>query len=227
MSAPTVSQYQITTGLTGTGEFPPSNAYVAIQSNKLAPSDFVFAPLLDSFRYLESNTLYQNNATDINALLVAANVTNIQTVTAGQLYRGQFARTQNATYLYLIWDYRSIQAQQYRFQAPTGNANDDKFNACCINPLSTFFPNGSTLSSSSVVYQNLSQTVPASDGYYSDGNVIRLQKLSVLQPQENCFCGVVCDSNRFIFWRGAMLRVNKAVHTLGTATGAVEIIFDP
>jgi hypothetical protein len=227
VSAPTVSQYQITTGLTGTGEFPPSNAYVAIQSNKLAPSDFVFSPTLDSFRYLESNTLYQNNATDINALLVAASTTNVQTVTAGQLYRGQFARTQNATYLYLIWDYRSIQAQQFRFATGTANPSVDKFNACCINPLQSFFPNGSTLSSSSVVYQNLQQTVPASDGYYSDGSVVRLQKLSVLQPQDNCFCGVVCNSNQFIFWRGAVLRVNKAVHTLGTNTGAVEIIFDP
>jgi len=220
--APTVSQYMSATATLGLSGFPPSNSYVTIQSNQLAPANFTFDATNDKFYWLESNTLYQNNSTDITNLLAAATVTNTEEVTAGVLYRGQFARTTNTTYLYLIWDYRSVVATNLSYQVGTADLDADTFAACCLNTPTAYYLNGSTLSTASVVYDNSTQTTPATDGYYSDGEVVRLQKLSTLQPATACACGVPCGTTSYTF-KTQFTSVFKATHYFSATTGAVVI----
>ena len=223
-SAPTVSQYMSNTATLGLAGFPPNNAYVTIQSNQLAPANFVFSYLQDNFYWLESNTLYENNTTDITSLMTAAsgNQTNKEEVTAGVLYRGQFARTTNTTYLYLIWDYRTIAATQLSYQVGTGFVSIDQFNTCCVNVATTYYLNGSTLSTASVVYDNITQTTVSADGYYSDGSVVRLQKTGTLQPIYTCSCGVSCGSTSYVF-KTLYTGVFKATHYFTSTLGAVII----
>jgi len=221
-TAPTVSQYTTTTGPTGAAGFPPNNGYVTIQSNRLSPANFTFDATNDKFYWLESNTLYQNNSTDITNLLAAATVTNTEEVTAGVLYRGQFARTVNNTYLYLIWDYRSVVATNLSYQVGTADVDADTFAACCLNTPTAYYLNGSTLSTANVVYDNSTQTTVSADGYYSDGSFVRLQKLGTLQPATACACGVLCGTTSYTF-KTEFTSVFKARHYFSATTGAVII----
>jgi len=104
---PLVSRYNITTGAAGTGGFPIAGSTLTIQSNQIPPDTFVFNPALDKFRYLRSNTLYNNNAIDISTLLASSTlVTGV--IGSGTLYSGDFTvpSTGSGSYIYLIWDFR-------------------------------------------------------------------------------------------------------------------------
>ena len=227
VGTPTVSQYSIITGQTGLGSFPPSGAYVTIQSNKLPPANFQFEIPGDKFRYLESNILYQNNASDINALVAASAQTNTDFVGQPTVFNGQFARASNTTYLYMIWDYRNLTLVELKYQVGTADLAADRFNACCVNALAFYSLNGATLSSATVVYTNQTQTTAAADGYYSDGVVVRLQKLGVLQPDTtNCTCGISCGPSA-IYYKTVTPSVFKSRHLFTATTGAVVITFIP
>ncbi len=227
-ATPTVSQYSMTTGQTGLGSFPPTEAYVTIQSNKLPPANFQFEVPGDKFRYLESNTLYQNNATDINALVAASTQTNTNFAGQPTVFNGQFARgLSNTTYLYMIWDYRNLTSVQLRYQAGTADLIADRFNACCVNAQAFYSLNGATLSSATVVYTSQTQTTAAADGYYSDGVVVRLQKLGTLQPDTtNCTCGISCGPSA-IYYKTAAASVFQSRHLFTASTGAVVITWLP
>ena len=226
-TSPIISNYTITTGQTGQNSYPPNNAYVTMVSNKIAPANFTFDLTNDKFYYLESNTLYNNTVSDMNSLLSAATLaTPITEETAGVTYSAQFPRSINRTYLYLLWDYRSVQVTSLSYQVGTGNATADRFAACCVNNQGNYYLDGATLSSANTVYVNSSLTVLANDGYYSDGNFVRLQKLGALQPDITaCACGVSC-ANTAIYWKTSPLSVYKSTHTF-TGTGAMIIQFVP
>tara|TARA_R110000765_G_scaffold13590_4_gene40661 strand:+ start:4804 stop:10521 length:5718 start_codon:yes stop_codon:yes gene_type:complete len=228
-SSPVVSQYAITTGLTGLASFPPNTSYVTMVSNKIPPANFVFSFTQDYFYWLESNTLYENNTNDIQLLLTAASLTANKTEEeAGVRYSGQFARTINNTYLYLIWDYRTVKATMLSYQAGTSDYNADIFAACCENTQVAYFLDGATLSSSSVVYTDINLNVVAADGYYSDGEWVRLQKLGILQSTDACACGLACDLpvGTYIVFKTEPLVVYRSTHTW-TTVGAVVIWFNP
>ena len=222
-----VSQYSATTGLVGQGSFPPNNGYVTLQSLKRAPANFVFSFTQDKFKYLESDTLYQNTPSDISSLLTAATSTNTTEIVAGVQYNGQFARVQNRTYLYLIWDYRSLQASLLKYQAGTGNLINDRFAACCTNAGSAYFLDGATLSSANVVYDDINRATVSADGYYSDGNFVRLQKTGFLQPDTTaCACGIDCASV-YVDYPNANVNIYKSRWDVSAATGAIIIGFAP
>tara|TARA_R100000544_G_scaffold16661_2_gene7928 strand:- start:2180 stop:7849 length:5670 start_codon:yes stop_codon:yes gene_type:complete len=222
-----VSQYAATTGLVGEGGFPPKNGYVTIQSLQRAPANFVFNLVQDNFKYLESNTLYQNTPSDISTLLASATNINKEEVVAGVQYRGQFARANNRTYLYLIWDFRSLQASLLKYQVGTGNLANDRFAACCTNAASAYFLDGATLSSANVVYDDINRTTVSADGYYSDGNFVRLQKTSFLQPDiTDCACGINCASV-YVDYPASNVNIYKSRWDVSSATGAVLIAFAP
>lgn len=108
-TSPIVSQYQTVTGPQGAGIIPADGATVSIISNKFGSDNYVFDPTNDNFRFLRSNTLYQNNSTDIQALLAAATTaTPIITTNAPTEYSANFTMPVGGDYLYLIWDYRNF-----------------------------------------------------------------------------------------------------------------------
>ena len=110
---PLISQYQEVSGRQGGGVIPSDTASVQIISNKTGSDDFVFDETRDNFRYLRTNTLYNNTDTEMQALLAAAlPATPIETtpVASGTpiRYYAEFNMPATGSYLYLIWDYRTI-----------------------------------------------------------------------------------------------------------------------
>ena len=62
---PLVSQYTIITGSQGANIIPSDTASVKLISNKIQPDDYDFDTTSDGFKYLRSNTLYNNTEADI------------------------------------------------------------------------------------------------------------------------------------------------------------------
>jgi hypothetical protein len=108
-SNPLVSQYQQVSGPQGAGVIPSNTADIEIIANKKASDDFVFDSTSDRFRYLRTNTLYNNNDAEMQALLAASAIaTPIVTTGAPSRYSANFNMPATGSYLYLIWDYRTI-----------------------------------------------------------------------------------------------------------------------
>lgn len=109
---PIVSQYQTVTGGLGAGVNPNVGATVSIISNKIGSDNFTFKPLSNKFQFLRSSTVYGNNATDIQALILAASTATPIINNANQYYANftMPAGTTAENNLYLIWDYRQSTA---------------------------------------------------------------------------------------------------------------------
>ena len=105
---PLVSQYESVVGGQGAGVIPANGATVSIISNKIAPTDdFVFNNTVDEFRYLRTNTLYNNTEADITSLIAASSLAT--PITGGpNSYQASFTMPNTSEqYLYLIYDYRN------------------------------------------------------------------------------------------------------------------------
>ena len=64
------SEYNSQTGVRSQGVFPYDGVNLTIRLNKINFDNYDWTYPYDNFRYLSSNTLYQNNQTDVTALLV-------------------------------------------------------------------------------------------------------------------------------------------------------------
>ena len=106
---PLVSRYNVTTNFVGTGAFPPAGSIVRLISNQLSTDTFVFNPATDKFKYLMSDTVYDNNTTDINALLAVA-TTATPNQGGGTNNYAEFTVPALENNLYLIWDFRAAVA---------------------------------------------------------------------------------------------------------------------
>ena len=129
---PLVSLYNITTNYVGTGGFPPAGSTMSLISNKLATDTFIFNPATDKFRYLASNTLYNNTTANINSLLALTTVATPNQGSGGNNY-ANFTVPALQNYLYLVWDFRSSVAVELCYS----NLNTE--DACCgceLEPIS-------------------------------------------------------------------------------------------
>ena len=125
---PVISSYRTITGAQGGGVIPSNAANVTMISNQRSLDTFRFDILTDNFRYLRSNTLYQNNQTDINALLAASTeATPISgpTFIGTTQYSANFAMPASGSNLYLIWDYTNSTELDLCY-------GTDEFDACCV-----------------------------------------------------------------------------------------------
>lgn len=100
-----VSYYNIISGPVGTGAFPPSGSELTIAVNQQQDDTFVFNPNTNKFLYATSDTLYENNISDINTLLGVS--TEVSNMGEGTYNFSQFTVPTLDNYLYLIWDLRS------------------------------------------------------------------------------------------------------------------------
>jgi hypothetical protein len=100
-----ISRYNTVTGNVGTGGFPQENSTMYLISNQFSSDTFVFDPLQDNFKYLMSNTLYNNNVADITTLLSLASTATPFT-TSATYNDATFIVPPIQQYLYLIWDFR-------------------------------------------------------------------------------------------------------------------------
>jgi hypothetical protein len=97
-----------------------------ISTNKIFPDDYDFNVVQDKFKYLRSNTLYENNDSDIQDLLsVATTATPISG--SSPLFFADFTvpANTNGDYLYLIWDLRDSNPVQLCYSDTSEN------DACC------------------------------------------------------------------------------------------------
>ena len=123
---PLVSQYTNVSGPQGAGIIPNDGTTVTMYSNKIDFDDFVFNTDSNKLKYLRTDTLYENNSSDINSLLNAAtNITPIITNDAPQKYAGQFIMPNSGQFLYLIWDYRESTEETLCYSSIS------TFDACC------------------------------------------------------------------------------------------------
>lgn len=104
-----ISRYNVNTGNVGTGAFPQENSTMYLISNQWSSDTFVFDPTSDSFKYLMSNTLYNNNVADITTLLSLASTATPNIVSAAY-NDATFIVPPIQQYLYLIWDFRDAVA---------------------------------------------------------------------------------------------------------------------
>lgn len=104
---PVVSMYKTISGPQGGGVIPANGAIVTMFSNKQASDTYNFDPTFNDFKYLRTDTLYENNSTDINALVAASNNETSTIGTEGDpVFKSNFVMPSTGDYLYLIWDYR-------------------------------------------------------------------------------------------------------------------------
>lgn len=181
--SPVVSLFQQISGPQGAGIIPSNTAVVTMISNKFKTDTYDFDVNKDRLRYLRTDTVYNNNASDINALLLQSNSAGpISPSTSGAgLYSADFNMPSSGSNLYLIWD--------YRVNTPLGLCYSETiFGACCgcEEPTTTYYLDGQTLSDSTRVYLNPDLTIFAPDGYYSDGTIARRQFGFELLPEEPC-----------------------------------------
>jgi hypothetical protein len=134
-----ISRYNSVTGNVGTGGFPQEGSTMYLISNQFSSDTFVFDPLQDGFKYLMSNTLYNNNTADVTTLLSLA--INATTNTTLPTYNdATFIVPPIQQYLYLIWDLRDRVATDLCFGTSgldvccnCNNCGDSKCNSYIIS----------------------------------------------------------------------------------------------
>jgi hypothetical protein len=102
---PVVSRFNTVIGLQGAANIPTNGSTVRMATNKFFPTNFDFDPTENKFRYLRTNTVYNNNTAGINALVTASSVGT--TAGGGTYYYSDVSAGTSGNYLYLIWDLRS------------------------------------------------------------------------------------------------------------------------
>tara|TARA_R110002073_G_scaffold57664_2_gene146250 strand:- start:3036 stop:8099 length:5064 start_codon:yes stop_codon:yes gene_type:complete len=108
-TSPIVSQFNETTGISGTAGFPASTSTVTMGANRTGStsSHFQFNSSLNEFAYKFGNSLgYTNTPAGIAAMLAASTSVVIDGTQAPDLYTGDFPVSGTWNELYLIYDYR-------------------------------------------------------------------------------------------------------------------------
>ena len=127
-SSTIASLYFPQTGIRSLGVFPYNGVNLILRNNKINFDDFDFNPLTNKFMFLSTNTVYQNTASDISALLAAAaTVTPIVNPTTG-LYEATVSAASiplNQNQLYLVQDLRTVIEQKLCYSAVSAQQ------ACC------------------------------------------------------------------------------------------------
>ena len=130
---PIVSQYTQVNGSQGGGIIPGDGATVSIISRKNSGDNFVFDASKNKLRYLRTSTFYDNNATDINALLSAStNVTPISSQTNPNQFVANFTLPAGGSFLYIVWDYRKSNSQKLCYSS---TSTTDACTGCTFPPV--------------------------------------------------------------------------------------------
>ena len=125
------SLYNSQTGIRSLGTFPYNGVDFTIRTNKVNFDTYDWGYPSDNFKYLSSNTLYQNNPTDVAALLAAATtIPNVDVTSPTNAINQTTINSLNLPignqYLYVIYDLRTISAQQLCYDATSAG------DACCL-----------------------------------------------------------------------------------------------
>jgi hypothetical protein len=175
---PLVSRYNVTTGVVGTGGFPPEFSTMRLSTNKIAPDNYDFNPAQNKFRYLRSSALYNNDNADIQIMLFYSTISSpIESVF--QTFYSDFAVPASSLgqYLYLIWDLRNAIELELCY--------NEFSNDCCDCALENYWLDGSFTSATSI-YEDSDFVQIANNGFYSFDGIVRELIDGVLLPAQTC-----------------------------------------
>jgi hypothetical protein len=192
MEADGISLFESNFGGLSQGMIPADGANITMVSQKRSEDTFIFNPLLNSFKYLVSNTLYSVN--DLIPLLNTATpiVGNYQ-ATINSLSLIGF------DYLYLVWDYRNI------LEVTLCYSESNVFEVCCDCDASTYYIDSDQFSSATGVWLDELQTELAPDGLYLlDGTYRQLLSGVLLDPVPCTGCGCECYTVTYVEPSGAV-----------------------
>ena len=179
------SYFQSQTGVRSVGVYPYDGASLNMRINKLATDNYDFKFPNDNFKFLSTNTLFANTASDVSTLLGLASTipnsfvsnptgTNIREATVTPSTNPAFTLPTNQQYLYLIYDFRFTAAQNLCYSDTSAQE------ACCdcVIPCNSFQSSTVQLSSQVACNQPLSQTF-----YYAGTGGLALYDLVYSDPQ--------------------------------------------
>ena len=102
---PIASRFNSVSGFQGAANIPTDGSTVRMATNKFALANYNFNTAQNKFRYLRTNTVYNNNTVDINALVAASAVGT--TLGAGNYFYADVPAGSSSDILYLVWDLRT------------------------------------------------------------------------------------------------------------------------
>ena len=174
------SEYFSQTGVRSQGVFPYDGVNFSIRLNKINFDTYNWIYPSNNFKYLSSNTLYQNNATDVAALLAASTtIANSEVTNPSPNLRQATVNSLSLPignqYLYLIYDLRSITSQQLCYDATAvAEACCDCTFTCTAFSISSFADTSieaCTRAITNTNYHNGSSALPApGDLVYTSSN---------------------------------------------------------
>jgi len=179
------SLYESQTGIRSQGVFPYNGANLKMTSNKINYDNYDWAYPSDNFRFLSSNTLYQNNAANVSTLLGLASTipNNMVTNPAAGQYEATvtsattpaFTLPTNNQYLYLIYDYRTTSAAQLCYNSTSSGACCE-----CTWTCTGFSCSQQRATSASACQQTLTET------YYHNGSAALPAVYDLVYSNSDC-----------------------------------------
>jgi hypothetical protein len=174
MEADGVSLYASQFGGLSQDMIPADGSDITLISKKIEGDTFTFNPVLNSFKYLVSNTLYTAN--DLLPLLnTITPITGEYRATINDVVLSGFE------YLYLVWDYRSLLEIELCY------TDSNPYVLCCIECTTvSYFIDSDSFFTASSLWTDENQTTLAPDGYYKFGTTYRQLLSGVLLDPVSC-----------------------------------------
>ncbi len=92
----------------------------------------------------------------------------------------------------------------------------------------TYYLNGSSLATSTAIFTDISLTICAADGWYSDGSIVRYLSGCLLNASSNCIgCVQEADTGQVEFEDNNGGKYYSTTINIGSTTGAVEVKVKP
>ena len=218
-----VSLFSESTGPQSLGTLPVDGATILMQNIQGAGQTFEFDPTKDKFKYLASNTNYDE--ADLNTLLPLLN-TATPIVTTNLTNEATFVYNPPAgqKYLYLLWDFREPTAIDLCYSA---TSIDD---SCCdCGVLLPKYIDSSEWLTATAVYEDSDLLTKSADGYYQAIGYYRFQQNGLLGPAFVCEeCGIPCGGTiNPPTGDDGLYQLEFAAGTDPNDTGAILIHFNP
>ena len=179
-----VSLFAERTGSMSSGTIPADESIVSMYYSKEIDDTFDFVEGQNSFKYLSSDTDYDQE--DLPTLLP---LLNTATPIVGATYGSTFTynKGDGPYYLYLVWDYRVKSSLELCYN------ETDPLSGCCGECDSTamYYIDALTFEDATAVYTNSTLTILAPDGYYNHDGSFREQNDGHLLNIDTCAANAI------------------------------------
>jgi len=190
-----ISAFETVSGQESSGAIPFEGSTVTL--SLLEEDSFEFDTGKHSFKYLVSNTEYTE--ANINTLIPLLNTTATITNPSDGTYRSTFTynNSSDEDYLYIVWDLRYSNQQTLYFDASSDST------ACCSGVSGTYYLNGTSFGSATMIYTDADLLIEAADGYYansqSGGSYKEIETVGSNKTLTTIATCLSCASNSYEF----------------------------